>query len=164
MKTDSRIPDCVRDQLPLPLPSSLPIFTNHHELRRDVGIDCSSPVLTDQSFANSCDINVIMAQYAKTGMLPQSSMSDPRYIDNTLVPSFERVCDIVSEARIAFDALPAPVRSLCGNNPENLESVLTDPFHRQFLVDQGVLVVDKPAQVSSSLEPEVKPQVQPPVG
>ena len=62
--------------------------TNHNqEFRRDVSIDCSEPKLTDQSYKNMCDINVIMANYAKTGVFGHVNTSDPRYVDNTTIPN-----------------------------------------------------------------------------
>ena len=72
-------------------------ITNHHqELRRDISIDCSEPKLTDQSYKNMCDINVIMANYAKTGVFGHINNNEPRYVDNTTVPNLEEAYAILS--------------------------------------------------------------------
>ena len=102
------------------------VITNHHELRRRTTIDCSSPVLTDQSYKNACDINVIMEQYAKTGLLPHQTSLEPQYLDNTLVPSLEIAFDIVSAASDAFFSLPPDIRKLMDNDPSQLENFISD--------------------------------------
>ena len=39
------------------------------------------PSLTKQSFQNECNINSIMKKWEKTGLLPHSRSSQPRYGD-----------------------------------------------------------------------------------
>lgn len=73
---------------------------------RPYSVDFSEPQLTDQSYANACDINVIMAQYAKTGLLPQNSTIPPRYIDTTQVPTLEQAFSAVNSVLEAFNDLP----------------------------------------------------------
>ena len=85
-------------------------ITNHHELRRDVSIDCSSPILTDQSYKNACDINIIMANYAKTGLLPTFREQNPIYIDNTTIPNLMEAFEISNRAIEMFNDLPPMYR------------------------------------------------------
>lgn len=115
-------------------------ITNHHELRRDVSIDCSEPVLTDQSYKNACDINLIMANYAKTGMLPHFQTSQPQYIDNTEIPNLMEAFEITRHATDLFNQLPADVRRLMDNNPANLEEFVNNPENKDILLKNGVLV------------------------
>lgn len=126
-------------------------ITNHHELRRDVSIDCSEPILTDQSFKNSCDINVIMASYAKTGMLPQSTTQEPRYIDNTTIPNLEQAFSIVNTATEMFFDLPPTIRKLMDNDPSKLESFVMDPKNKNLLIQEGI--ISAPAPIVESLQP-----------
>lgn len=115
-------------------------ITNHHELRRDVSIDCSSPILTDQSFKNACDINTIMANYAKTGMLSHVSTLTPKYIDNTTIPNLERAYDIVNAAEELFFDLPANIRKLMDNDPSQLETFIANPENTDILIKHGVII------------------------
>lgn len=114
-------------------------LTNHHHLRDDVSLDCSLPILTDQSFANSADINNIMALYAKTGMLPNTNTKEPRYIDNTLIPNLEDAFNIVKLASNLFYELPAHIRKQMDNDPSQLESFIRDPENEQQLLKAGII-------------------------
>ena len=121
-------------------------ITNHHELRRDVSIDCSSPILTDQSYAKACDINVIMANYAKTGLLPNFPEKQPIFIDNTTIPNLMEAFNISNKAIEMFFDLPADVRKLMDNDPANLELFISNPENADILAKNG-LIVKKLAQV-----------------
>lgn len=96
--------------------------------------------LTDQSSKKSSDINQIMKQYAKTGMLPQYSKKQPVYFDETLIPDAITSFNVVNRARELFYELPSSVRKLCDNDPSKMESVLSDPTNQDFLVKHGVLL------------------------
>lgn len=118
-------------------------ITNHHELRKDVSIDCSSPILTDQSYAKACDINVIMANYAKTGMLPNFPEKQPQYLDNTSIPSLMEAFDITNKAIEAFFELPPDIRKLMDNDPANLEIFALNPENSDILLKHGLIVKSK---------------------
>lgn len=115
-------------------------ITNHHELRKRVTIDCSQPQLTDQSFKKQCDINLIMKQYEKTGMLPQQTISNPRYIDNTNIPTLEDAFNITNQAMEAFYTLPPTIRRLMDNDASQLENFISNPENHDLLKKHGVIV------------------------
>lgn len=82
-----------------------------------VGLDCSKDEkITKDSFKDECDINVIMARYARTGVLPEN-YRQPVYADVSEVPSYMEALDVVRQAEDAFYALPAQARLECGNDP-----------------------------------------------
>jgi len=115
-------------------------ITNHHELRKRVQLDCSSPKLTDQSYKNLCDINNIMAQYAKTGTFGHVASRQPQYIDNTTIPNLEDAFSIARNATELFNSLPADIRKLMDNNPVNLESFVHNPDNADMLLKHGLIV------------------------
>jgi phage internal scaffolding protein len=115
-------------------------MTNHHELRRDVSIDCSEPKITDQSFKNMCDINIIMANYAKTGLFGHLNNNEPRYVDNSTIPNLEEAFDIVNRAEMLFYELPADIRKLMDNDPSQLEGFIQNPENAEILLKNGVIV------------------------
>nr|QJB19904.1 MAG: internal scaffolding protein [Microvirus sp.] len=127
-------------------------ITNHHELRKSVTIDCSEPKITDQSAKRQCDINVIMANYAKTGLLPISNNREPRYIDNSTIPSLEAAFNIVNAASEAFNSLPANIRKLMDNDPSNLEFFVQNPDNRTLLEQHGMLISKIPTQTTTTKE------------
>lgn len=98
-------------------------------------LDCSDlPSLTRQEFAEECDINMLMAQYEKTGFLPANvNRTEPRYLDVSDVPDLPRALEILKDTTEAFMSLPATVRREFDNdpvkfiefaeNPENLEKM-----------------------------------------
>lgn len=101
----------------------------------DIYCDCSNlPSLTRQEFADECDINKLMAQYEKTGILPSNmNGSPPRYLDVSDVPDLPLALNLLNEATSAFMSLPATVRRDFDNdpvkfinfaeNPENIEKM-----------------------------------------
>lgn len=131
-------------------------LTNHHELREDVSLDCSSPVLTDQSHGALADINVIMAQYAKTGMLPNMTTQAPRYIDNTEIPNLQDAFTIVRKASDMFYELPANIRRLMDNDPSQLENFIANSENETLLIKHGLLKKRAPEEKTPT---ELIPQV-----
>lgn len=82
-------------------------------------VDCSDlPSLTRQEFADECDINKLMAQYEKSGMLPSNlNGATPRYLDVSEVPDLITAMNTLNEATAAFMSLPATVRRDFDNDP-----------------------------------------------
>jgi len=113
-------------------------ITNPHKRIR-AAIDCSEPVLVDQSYKSVCNINNIMLQYAKTGMLPQFRRKDPLYIDETTIPDTITSFNIVNRARELFYELPSIVRKAMDNDPTQMENFIADPENSEFLLKHGVL-------------------------
>lgn len=73
---------------------------------------------TKSEFAADCDINLIMARYRKTGVLPESSKAAAaRYGDFSSVPTFMEMQEKIIAANELFAALPAAVRKQFDNDP-----------------------------------------------
>lgn len=118
--------------------------TNHtQEYRRRTTIDCSIETAgggADQSSKKQCDINNIMAHYAKTGMLPNMTTAQPQFIDNTLIPDLNTAFEITNRAIEQFKELPPNIRKLMDNNPANLEHFVRDPKNADVLIKAGILL------------------------
>lgn len=71
---------------------------------------------TQQSFADECDINNIMARYEQTGLLPENPF-EPRFGDTTMLPAFHEAQNIIATANETFAALPAKIRERFHNDP-----------------------------------------------
>lgn len=91
-------------------------------------LDCSDlPSLTRQEFAADCDINTLMAQYEKTGVINHFNAGTPQYLDISNIPDLQESFNIVQEATIAFQNLPAVVRREFDNNPIAFATYAADP-------------------------------------
>lgn len=75
------------------------------------------PSLTRQEFADECNINTIMAQYEKTGVVSHINQAPVRYLDLGDVPDLAQAMAIVDEAKAAFMKLPAAARREFDNDP-----------------------------------------------
>jgi phage internal scaffolding protein len=111
--------------------------------------------MTDQSHAKMSDINVIIEQYRKTGLLPEVKQSVAQFLDLTEIPDYMEAFNVIQNAKELFYQLPASVRKLCDQDPSKLEEVLADPKNKDLLVKAGVLYSD-----SEKLEIEQEAQQQ----
>lgn len=114
-------------------------------------LDCSvEPSLTRQEFAAECDINNIMAQYEKTGVINHYARVEPRYVDVTGVPpDFATALNILADAEKAFMDLPAKVRREFDNDAVKFVEFAQDPKNLDQLRDWGLaepLPVEPPPQ------------------
>lgn len=130
------------------------VANTHKRIR--VQHDFSHPKITDPSYQKMCDINFIMAQYAKTGMLPHYKEKSPQYIDNTQLPDLIGAFNLVNDARELFQDLPAIVRKAMDNDPSQLESFVSDENNQAFLLQHGVLEqIQKPEQPNSLSQQDI---------
>lgn len=86
------------------------------------------PSLTRTEFAEECDINVLMARYEKTGILPTNMNGNvPQFLDVTEIPDYRTTLDMLNDASAAFMALPATVRREFDNDPLQFVEFARDP-------------------------------------
>jgi len=91
-------------------------------------VDCSvEPSRTVQSEKDSCDINFIVAQYRRTGVLPHMAARMPEFGDVSEVGDFKEALDRVQATQAWFRKLPAKVRSHFENDPVALMDAVGDP-------------------------------------
>lgn len=133
-----------------------------------VVVDCSNlPSLTRQEFAGECDINALMAQYEKTGLLPQAAVnrSEPRYLDVSDVPDLQSALFLLSEATNAFMALPAITRREFDNDPVKFIEYAENPDHIDRLREWGLAppkpVPPAPQEVKVVAMPDLEPEPAP---
>lgn len=110
---------------------------------KDVGYDFSGDKLTKESHAAECDINTILNQYSRTGVLNHMAMGSPEYLDVSDV-DFQEAMNTVLSAQSAFAALPARIRDRYRNDPAAFLAAFADQDERKFLQDEGI--IQKPVQ------------------
>lgn len=81
--------------------------------------DCSdfSPSLTVQADKDDCDINVILANAQRSGVVSNLAGGSPRFLDVSDVPDYASSIRAVRQAEEAFLALPATLRAELNNDP-----------------------------------------------
>lgn len=87
------------------------------EASRESGLLCEDVSLAKQSFAEECDINVIVKRFRITGELP-TNVRMPTYGDFTGVHDFQSAMNAVALANEAFEKMLPEVRSRFNNDPQ----------------------------------------------
>lgn len=98
------------------------------------------PTRTKQSFKDECDINVIMAKMATTGVLPELIKENPQYGDFSEAPDYLMAQTIVLKANEQFDALPSKVRNRFHNEPSEFLAFASDASNAKEMVSLGLAV------------------------
>lgn len=87
--------------------------------RMSVSLDFKDPSLTRQADKDSCDVNRILARYAKDGVLTHVNNHPGVFADvaEIAVADYHDALNRVISAGQAFDALPSSVREFYRNDP-----------------------------------------------
>lgn len=123
----------------------LPFRTRYSHVSADVDPGLSCPDTpedrrTKSEFADECDINLIMARFRKTGVLPQSAhAAAARYGDFSQVPDFMQMQDKLIAANELFAALPAAVRKQFDNDPGQFVAAADTKEGRALMVKLGLV-------------------------
>lgn len=120
--------------------------------RANTDIGDLGPSLTQQHFAKDADINEIVHRFGiGDGSIPPAP-NDPRfYADFTNVVDLRSALDRTIEAVVAFDLLPARLRSRFNNNAAELYEFVTDPANESEAVRLGLLKRQATAPAGSPL-------------
>jgi len=102
------------------------------------GLHCEDASLTQQHFADECDINNILERFNVTGLLPQNPLS-PRYGDFSGIDDYHSALNAVMAAEDEFDTLPAQIRARFDNEPAKLIDFLSDENNRDEAVKLGLV-------------------------
>lgn len=114
---------------------------------------------TDQSYADECDINVMMARYQATGEVPVVNQVAPQFLDVT-EQDFQRHMDIVLEAEDLFGQLPSAIRDRFGNDPGAFLGFVSDDANYAEAVKLGLL--SEEATKRFNTPPTPQPPIQEP--
>ena len=121
---------------------SKPVFHTAYEPPPQVEFVNNEPSLTQQHFAEECDINNIVEKYMISGVLGDPLVSpsvSPMYGDYSSVEDFHSAQTIIAHATQAFDLLPAALRKRFNNDPAQLLSFLEDESNREEAIKIGLV-------------------------
>lgn len=121
------------------------------------GLVCSEPSLTQQQFADECDINKILERVALGANPDEFFTKDSPVgdVDITSLPSnYKEALDQVTHAQSLFNSLPAKLRSRFDNDASKFVSFCTDSRNLEEMYSLGLA---RPVETSLPSEGIPKP-------
>jgi phage internal scaffolding protein len=106
--------------------------------------------MTEQSHKDMCEINNILRQYDRTGLITHVNNAVANYGDYTEVNEYQDSLNMVIEAQASFDQLPSEIRKKFGNDPGLFFEFATNPENKDELIELGLAnapVVPQPQEV-----------------
>lgn len=95
--------------------------------------------LTDDSFADSCDIHKMLKRYLLAGEMPQGNPG--AFVDVAMLPDDFLAAQVrVKAAETAFMELPSDLRARFKNSPVELLSFLANPANVEEARELGLFV------------------------
>lgn len=118
--------------------------------------------LTEQSHKQQCDINYILRDYHKTGLVKHAAKHQGRY-DDVTVQDFQEAMFLVTNAQRMFMELPADMRHRFQNDPGQFLGFVQDPANAAEMAEMGILKGNDGLDVSgAAVGTPVKPPAPPP--
>lgn len=93
---------------------------------------------TEQSHKRITDVNYIIKQYDKTGLIINQQNIEAQYGDMS-GDDYKTMLDTVLNAQKAFDELPSKIRKKFNNNPEDYLRFFEDPENRDEAIELGLV-------------------------
>lgn len=119
-------------------------FHTQFSERVRVQFDNVGPDMTKQSFKDETDINTIIAQYDRTGLLVHLNKAEAQFVDVSEVGDYQDALDVVKASQDAFMQLSAATRKIFGNSAAAFLDAAHDPDKRDLLEAAGLLIKEPP--------------------
>lgn len=116
------------------------------------GLRCEDESLTQQSFTEDADLNVIAKRYGLND-IPSQPLDPSFFRDTTQDPDLRTVLEYQRAARDNFLSLPAKLRKRFHNSPEELWEFVNDPDNGDEAVKLGLLTRQPPAPANAEHAP-----------
>jgi phage internal scaffolding protein len=135
----------------------IPFKTAYGERQR-VLTDVGGPSRTKQSFADSTDINNIMAGYIHNGVIDHVNERQPQYANLIGASDFHTAQVQIRAAIESFEALPGSIRDRFDNDPHSFLEFVHDPDNLPEMRKMGLANPERPKKA-----PEAPPQPSEPL-
>lgn len=122
------------------------LFNHSTPNRRRVRTPVGGPTLTQQQFADTCDINKIMRKYQRTGAITHFAKYAPEYKDTTAC-DFQEALNLVNRARKMFDDLPSSIRAEV-QTPEGFLAFVQNPANKTRMQELGLVKTDEAGEIA----------------
>lgn len=94
--------------------------------------------LTEQSHRKDCDMNHILREYQKTGMIRHAKKYAGEY-DDVTVESFQDAMFLVTRAQQMFNDLPSSLRKEFNNDPAQFVEFTGNPANKDRMIELGII-------------------------
>ncbi len=153
------------------MPETIPFRTAygpHKSVKKETG----ELSLTKQEMQEECDVNVILRQFHKTGLVTHRRLNPGAYADLAEAPHFLEALIIVREAQESFDTLPSKIRTKFENDPAAFLDFVKNPENAEEMVSLGlarapaapVPVAPAPDEMPAPADETSRAAVEPPLG
>lgn len=110
---------------------------------REVKQYCDDESLTQQHFAEDCDIDKIVSRYKRAGIDIDKlngylDLTGASFDDVSEVPSYQDCMEVVINAENAFMMLPAHIRKQFDNDPGQFLDFANDPANTEAMIQMGL--------------------------
>lgn len=107
---------------------------------------------TRQEFKQECDINTIMKQHDRVGVVTHVNRSSPQYMDFSEVPDFQSAMQMMAVATERFMHLPATVRKRFGNDAAEFVKFAEQESNLPQLEEWGLVAPAEPDEAPMRVE------------
>lgn len=95
--------------------------------------------MTKRSMQAECDINVLMSQYEKSGLISHIQEYGGRYEFLPDSVDYQAALDSIMDAGRAFETLPAALRARFENDPGQFLEFVENPESRKEMIEMGLI-------------------------
>lgn len=113
-------------------------FYTRYGTQRKVAIKFADVSRTKQSFKDETDINNILKQYQKTGILPDMIKQNPQYGDFANPMDYQESLNLVLFAQQQFASLSSHVRERFNNDPAKFLEFTSNDKNAEEMVRLGL--------------------------
>jgi phage internal scaffolding protein len=99
----------------------------------------SDQLITKQSCKAECDINNILSQYKKTGIINHITKMRPDFVNLPPASDYQESLNLIMAAQDTFDELPALVRDHFKNDPALFLAAFSDEKQHDYLREHGFI-------------------------
>lgn len=114
---------------------------------------------TKQSMKDECDVNVIVAKFEQTGVLP--NVGPGVFTDVSNMGDYRDALEEVARAQDLFMKIPAVDRAKFDNDPAKFLDFVSDPSNIPAIQDMGFTLVNADGEVMKPVEAVTEPVVEP---
>lgn len=99
-------------------------------------VECTEQ-LTEQAHRDTCNINKILADYTRTGLIAHAAKFEGQYDDFPAI-DFQQAMVLIKNTETMFNALPAATRKEFGNDPAAFLAFAQDEANAPRLKELGI--------------------------
>ena len=110
----------------------------HRKEQKDKPKLNTGPGMTEQAHKRETDMNYILREYTKTGLIKHAKNYQGQY-DDVSVQSFQEAMFLVKNAERMFSELPSEARKRFANNPEQFLEFVQNPDNKSEMQRMGIL-------------------------